>query len=75
MLLNPLVGGDHTSVSCHLFISFMHLSSRKVSDVTRGSSQALLRGDEIKREPERRLGRECDAEHIVSELLLDPASS
>lgn len=50
-------------------------SSRKVFDVTQGSSQALLREDEIKPEREPRVGRECDAEHIPSELLLDPAPS
>lgn len=77
MLLNPLFAGDRTSVSCHLFISIMHLSSGKASDVTRGSSQALqqgaawLRGEEMKRQRERLLGRECDAEHITVELLLD----
>lgn len=75
MLPNPLIGGDHTCVSCHLFLSIMLPSSRKVFDVTQGSSQALLREDEIKPEREPRVGRECDAEHIPSELLLDPAPS
>lgn len=65
---NRLIAGDRTSVSCHLFISIMHLSSGKVSDVTRVSSQvrrqgaAWLRRDEIKRQREHLLGRECDAE-------------
>lgn len=81
MSANRLIAGDRTSVSCHLFISIMHLSSGKVSDVTLVSSQALqqgaarLREDEIKRQRERLLGRECDADHITTELLLDPAAS
>lgn len=44
MSANRLIAGDRTSVSCHLFISIMHLSSRKVSDVTLVSSQALQQG-------------------------------
>lgn len=81
MSANRLIAGDRTSVSCHLFISIMHLSSRKVSDVTLVSSQALqhgaawLRGVEIKRQRGCLLGRECDADHITTELLLDPAAS
>lgn len=31
--------------------------------------------EEIKRQRERLLGRECDADHITTELLLDPAAS
>lgn len=64
-----------------LFISIMHLSSGKVSDVTRVSSQvrqwgaAWLRRDEMKRQREHLLGRECDAERITAELLLDLAAS
>lgn len=78
---NRLIAGDRTPVSCHLFLSIMHLSSGKVSDVTLVSSQALrhgaawLRGVEIKRQRERLLGRECDADHITTELLLEPAVS
>lgn len=81
MSANRLIAGERTSVSCHLLVSIMHLSSGKVSDVTLVSSQALqqgaawLREDEIKRQRERLLGRECDADHIATELLLDPAAS
>lgn len=44
MLPNPLIGGDHTCVSSHLFLSIMLLSGKKVFDVTQGSSQSAAEG-------------------------------